>query len=147
MEQNGLDPRKYLRFERVGLNGSFYQQDAQKQLLRDFKRANNPAFEERYLKGYEFFPVPAFRGARAKADGAYCIFLVSLGKSIADGIGRAATINKLVRSIKKAFDRVGIKAGELDGESLCQALDEHWPDIGPAVRAFYLTGQRQLTLK
>jgi hypothetical protein len=120
-------PRRYI-------DGNKYKPDLERQAKKDNQRLTNKAFLDRFITGYELFPVPDLRSSEAEFEK----FLVSLCQSVLDALhaGKRAT-NLLVETLAKSLRELGHDLEKMDAPRLLRAISHHWKTIGVAVRAFH----------
>ena len=134
---DGLQPQDYLEMKRGVVDVGHYRAEALDRLGNHQKRARIPAFAERYTKGYEFPPLPRFRGAEAEEGGSFREYVDGLCESLLNGLSKQKTSNRIARSLRNELSRLGRNPLEMDGEKLHEFMQRHWQDIGRTIKPFY----------
>ena len=117
------------------IDGNKYHPDLAKQVKKDKRRLANEAFTDRFISGYEFFPVPDLRGSEAESER----FLLSLCEGVLDGwnAGKQRT-NVFIEVLAKRLRECGERADRMDAPRLLDAVRVHWRGIAASVRAFHV---------
>jgi hypothetical protein len=137
LKEAGLRPKDYFQMRQSGIDVVRYRNNALEELESHRKRAQNSIFEERFTKGYEFPPLPRFRGAEAVEGGSFEDFLESLCESILNGLIKRKTTNQIVQAMR---DKLTRHAGEMhrwSGDDLLNVLRKDWHKIRTNVQAFW----------
>ena len=137
---NGLrgakeEPREFFKMREKDIDISHYRMAAFEELKNHRKRAQNSIFEERFTTGYEFHPLPRFRGAEAAEGGSFEDFVECLCESILNGLMRRKHTNQIVQAVGRKLDRIDV--AQFTGRELADFLRRNWHLIGGEVRAFY----------
>jgi hypothetical protein len=137
LRKAGRDPGRYLRMCRNDIEKQHYERNAWRQLCSHYERANDPVFQQRYIAGYQFFPVPRFRGTEAVSGGSFDDFLVGLCETVVNALNRRNDTNRLVKRLRR---KLPSDAGDMTGKRLLDAIRKQWPEIGAedAVKAVFL---------
>lgn len=140
LDQNDHRPADYLdcvKRPRRRINREHYTTLARKQIEKDLSKAKLPAFRERFETGYEFPPLPSFRGADSFDKGSFKSFTISLCESILAERSKGKTSNRLTHAVESAIKQFIEEDIEDDAELLLDTLTENWALLGPAIRNFW----------
>jgi hypothetical protein len=137
IEAAGLPPPAYFQMRANDLDVRRYRANALKELESHYKRARNGIFEERFTKGYEFPPLPRFRGAEAVEGGSFEDFVESFCETILNGLVKRKSPNNVVQTIRRCLSQYAGEMQRWTGRDLLKVLRRDWHKIGPEVQRFY----------
>jgi hypothetical protein len=137
IREAGLRPQDYFQMRQNDIEIGRYRHNALEELKSHSKRAQNGIFEERFTKGYEFPPLPRFRGAEAVEGGSFEDFVESLCESILNGLAKRKSTNHLVQTMRHSLARYAAEIHRWTGKDLLNVLRRDWHKIGTAVQSFF----------
>jgi hypothetical protein len=131
----GHDPALYFEVRRTKLDDAAYAKSARDQIRLHRQRSRNKGFEDRFVAGYVFPPVPTTRGIAEATGFTFDDFMNDLCQSIVTSLSKKKVHGRLAQTIRGEMIRPGQALPS--AESMRRRLTDEWAVLGPKVRAFF----------
>lgn len=123
-----IDPKKYIYDHGTGIDHARYSKEAIKKLKADRSLAKDRTFEDRFVSGYDFPPVPQF-GEEFEA------FALSFCDSVLVKISRASVKNLFCQAVRDVLEDLG--KNPISAKELLFILRDNWHDHRDSIVKYY----------